>query len=75
MKTTSSGNVPLDADFAGDNLNSMEVGMQVEHQRFGLGKVIRIEGKFPDNKATVNFNGEGHKQLLLKYAKLKIIRS
>jgi DNA helicase-2/ATP-dependent DNA helicase PcrA len=47
--------------------------MDVEHQRFGIGKVISIEGRSPDNKATILFEGEGQKQLLLKFAKLKII--
>jgi DNA helicase-2/ATP-dependent DNA helicase PcrA len=64
------------ANFEGDDLDNMKVGMQVEHQRFGLGKVLSIEGLFPDHKATVQFeNQDGQKQLLLKYAKLKIIRS
>jgi DNA helicase-2/ATP-dependent DNA helicase PcrA len=47
--------------------------MQVEHQRFGNGKVISIEGRFPDNKAIILFDNDGQKQLLLKFAKLKIV--
>jgi DNA helicase-2/ATP-dependent DNA helicase PcrA len=51
----------------------LQVGMSVEHERFGRGKVIAIEGKAPDRKATVFFDGHGQKQLLLKFAKLRII--
>jgi DNA helicase-2/ATP-dependent DNA helicase PcrA len=51
----------------------LQVGMEVEHERFGKGKVINIEGKTPDKKAMVFFEGVGQKQLLLKFAKLKII--
>jgi DNA helicase-2/ATP-dependent DNA helicase PcrA len=50
--------------------------MKVEHQRFGIGKVIHIEGVFPNRKATVFFQESGQKkQLLLKFAKLKIVSS
>ena len=48
-------------------------GMTVWHERFGDGKVIHIEGEFPNSKATVFFQNSGQKQLLLKFAKLKII--
>jgi hypothetical protein len=47
-------------------------GMMVEHQRFGIGKVIKIEGVSPNKKASVFFQNAGQKQLLLKFAKLKI---
>jgi len=50
-------------------------GMEVEHERFGFGKIINIEGKAPDLKLTVFFKGLGNKQLLLKYAKLQIVKS
>ena len=48
-------------------------GMEVEHERFGKGKVISKEGFPPNAKATVFFKEHGQKQLLLKFAKLKII--
>jgi len=51
----------------------LQVGMEVEHERFGKGKVISIEGKTLDKKAMVFFDGVGQKQLLLKFAKLRII--
>ena len=55
-----------------DTLNLTE-GMEVEHQRFGKGKVIGIEGKDANKKATVHFQNIGPKQLLLRFAKLKVI--
>jgi len=60
-------------DFLGDDPSKIQTGMQVLHERFGVGKVITIEGDNPNIKATVFFQGTGQKQLLLKFAKLKII--
>ncbi|MFO8000678.1 MAG: 3'-5' exonuclease [Marinilabilia sp.] len=53
--------------------NHIQPGMVVEHDRFGQGKVLHLEGETPNVKATVFFNNAGQKQLLLKFAKLKII--
>jgi len=53
--------------------SSFEVGMSVLHDRFGKGKLISLEGSDGNEKAIVLFDSEGQKQLLLKYAKLKII--
>ncbi|MCX6291379.1 MAG: UvrD-helicase domain-containing protein [Bacteroidetes bacterium] len=60
-------------NFTGDDTSNIQTGMEVEHQRFGTGKVLLVEGKFPDLKATIFFHGIGQKQLLLKFARLKII--
>ena len=60
-------------DFQSDDTINLQVGMQVEHQRFGKGKVINIDGGYPNQKATVHFPDSGQKQLLLKFAKLKIL--
>ena len=49
-------------------------GMIVEHDKFGRGKVLQIEGVDANCKATVFFDGFGQKQLLMKYAKLKVIQ-
>ena len=57
------------------NLKALQVGMTVKHERFGTGKVIQLEGVFPNTKATVVFNEAGQKQLLLKFAKLDITES
>ncbi len=59
--------------FEGDDPAKIFAGMQVEHQRFGAGKVLKVEGVPPNLKATVFFQRAGHKQLLLKFAKLRII--
>ncbi len=61
------------ADFVPDDPRKIKAGMEVEHARFGTGKVLQTEGAFPDTKATVFFKEFGQKQLLLKFAKLKII--
>jgi DNA helicase-2/ATP-dependent DNA helicase PcrA len=55
------------------HLKALEVGMNVQHERFGAGQVIAMEGTFPNNKATVDFGTVGKKQLLLKFAKLLIV--
>ncbi|MCF6357714.1 MAG: ATP-dependent helicase, partial [Draconibacterium sp.] len=62
------------ASFAGDTPESIQSGMVIEHQRFGEGKVLRVEGVAPNIKATIFFQKHGHKQLLLKFAKLRIKR-
>jgi DNA helicase II / ATP-dependent DNA helicase PcrA len=53
--------------------NQIQPGVMVEHERFGRGKVLHLEGEAPNVKATVFFKNAGQKQLLLKFAKLKII--
>jgi DNA helicase II / ATP-dependent DNA helicase PcrA len=55
-----------------DDPDKIRIGMYVEHQRFGRGKVMEIEGEMPGKKAKVFFPNAGEKQLLLKFAKLKI---
>ena len=55
------------------NSGELREGSTIEHQRFGVGKVIRIEGTGENTKATVEFRNTGTKQLLLKFAKYKII--
>jgi len=50
----------------------LKIGMFVEHQRFGRGKIVDLEGAMPEKKAKVFFANAGEKQLLLKFAKLKI---
>lgn len=61
------------SDFDTESLRSLQVGMEVEHDRFGKGKVINMDGDFPNNKTTVFFEGVGQKQLLIKFAKLRIV--
>ena len=59
--------------FAPSDTKNLQVGMEVEHERFGFGKVVNMEGKNPDLKATIFFKELGQKQLLLKFAKLRIV--
>ena len=59
----------LSSDF-----NELQTGMEVEHERFGRGKVISLEGVGSNRKATVFFPKIGQKQLLLKFAKLRIVK-
>ena len=66
-------NKPAVQIFDADDPSGLKTGMQVEHQKFGKGKVISLDGKADSQKATVFFQGFGQKSLLLKYAKLKII--
>lgn len=63
---------PSNASSNIDNLGLM-VGHNVNHEKFGKGKVIQIEGVEPNRKATVFFPAVGQKQLLLKFAKLEIL--
>ena len=53
--------------------SDLREGARIEHQRFGVGTVVRIEGTGENSKATVEFRNAGTKQLLLKFAKFKII--
>ncbi|MFH1321464.1 MAG: UvrD-helicase domain-containing protein [Bacteroidota bacterium] len=55
-----------------DSIKNIQVGMEVEHLRFGIGKVIHLKGSSSNQKATVFFHKSGQKELLLKFAKLKI---
>ena len=61
------------AGFAPSDTSKLQVGMEVEHERFGFGKVISLEGNKPDVKATIFFKEIGQKQLLLKFAKLHLL--
>ena len=59
--------------FSPSDTTNLQVGMEVEHERFGFGKVLTLEGSKPNTKATIFFKELGQKQLLLKFAKLRII--
>ncbi|MCG8699987.1 MAG: ATP-binding domain-containing protein, partial [Bacteroidales bacterium] len=64
------------ANFKANNPKEIQMGMMVEHQRFGFGKIVHMEGDFPDKKATVFFQDiKQEKQLLLKFAKLRIVKT
>lgn len=77
VKTTSilaKAHVPS-PNFKPSDTSNLQVGMEVEHERFGFGKVLTLEGNKPDVKATIFFKEIGQKQLLLKFAKLYIVNN
>jgi DNA helicase-2/ATP-dependent DNA helicase PcrA len=59
--------------FEASDTSQLQTGMQVEHPKFGTGKVIAMEGSGPNTKATVFFPAVGNKKLLLRFAKLKVL--
>ncbi|NQV03186.1 MAG: UvrD-helicase domain-containing protein, partial [Bacteroidia bacterium] len=59
-------------EFNAATIESIVPGIEVLHERFGKGKVVQVDGQGPNKKATVFFQGVGQKQLLLKFARLKI---
>lgn len=58
---------------AADNKDDLHEGNVIEHQRFGIGSVIKVEGSGENKKATVEFKNAGTKQLLLKFARYTIV--
>ena len=61
------------ASHSNDSSHGLKEGTKVMHEKFGKGKVLRIEGSAPNEKATVFFPSAGQKQLLLKFAKLEVV--
>ncbi len=61
-----------DPSFVASPVSSLKIGQRVEHDRFGFGRIVSMEGEFPNTKAVVDFEQGGEKTLLLKYAKLRI---
>jgi len=67
---------PADTSSEVKNTNipiQLEAGQEVEHMRFGKGKVLSIEGVGQDKKAEIDFANGGMKKLLLRFAKLKVL--
>ena len=60
-------------DFAPSDISGLQVGQKVEHQKFGFGEVTRIEGSAHNPIATVKFELNGEKKIMLNYAKLRIV--
>ncbi len=60
-------------DFAPSDTANLQVGQKVEHQKFGFGEVSKIEGSSHNPIATVMFENNGEKKIMLNYAKLRII--
>lgn len=60
-------------DFKPSNTNNLAEGMQVEHPKFGFGKVLKVETEGANRKASIHFDNFGDKTLLLSFAKLRIV--
>ncbi len=61
-----------DSEFVPMPMDQVRVGMTIEHNRFGLGKVLELTGEPPELKAKISFEKYGDKILLLKYAKIRL---
>lgn len=61
-------------DFTPSDTSNLTAGDKVEHQKFGFGDVVRMEGSAHNPIATVNFKLGGEKKIMLNYAKLRIIK-
>lgn len=61
------------ANFVPSDVSKLEVGNRVEHQKFGFGDVIRVEGSSHNPVATIRFEVNGEKKIMLNYAKLMIV--
>ncbi|WP_300725837.1 ATP-dependent helicase [uncultured Bacteroides sp.] len=71
-KITPSAASPMGSKSSASNA-SVSVGQTIEHERFGIGEIVRVEGTSDNCKATVKFRNAGEKQLLLKFARFKVI--
>jgi len=61
-------------NFVPSDISKLEVGMRVEHQKFGFGEVIKLEGSSHNPVATIKFDANGEKKIMLNYAKLMIVQ-
>ena len=73
VSSTSSVSSSADSSSSGSSFGALKEGCKIEHQRFGVGVVRKLEGQGENAKATVEFQNSGVKQLLLKYAKYTIL--
>ena len=68
-----SANTASTSPSAGGSANCVQQGQLIEHERFGLGEVLKVEGEGDNAKATIRFKNAGDKQLLLRFARFKVI--
>lgn len=61
------------AEFAASDTSDLQAGQKVEHQKFGFGEVVKIEGSAHNPIATIKFEHNGDKKIMLNYAKLRIV--
>ena len=68
-----SANTASTSPSAGASANRVQQGQLIEHERFGLGEVLKVEGEGDNAKATIRFKNAGDKQLLLRFARFNVI--
>lgn len=68
-----SANTASTSPSAGASANRVQQGQLIEHERFGLGEVLKVEGEGGNAKATIRFKNAGDKQLLLRFARFKVL--
>ena len=68
-----SANTASTSPSAGGSANYVQQGQLIEHERFGLGEVLKVEGEGDNAKATIRFKNAGDKQLLLRFARFKVL--
>ena len=68
-----SANTASTSPSAGASANRVQQGQLIEHERFGLGEVLKVEGEGDNAKATIRFKNAGDKQLLLRFARFKVL--
>ncbi len=72
VKSQTKEHIPS-ADFKASDTSNLQVGQKVEHQKFGFGEVMKMEGAAHNPIATVKFEHNGEKKIMLNYAKLRIV--
>ena len=72
-RVTPSANTASTSPSAGGSANRVQQGQLIEHERFGLGEVLKVEGEGDNAKATIRFKNAGDKQLLLRFARFKVL--
>ena len=65
---------PIISDFVAEKIEHYKQGMKIEHQRFGKGEIVKLEGAPENLKAVINFLEYGNKTLVLKFAKLRLLK-
>lgn len=60
-------------NFVASDTSDLQAGQKVEHQKFGFGEVVKTEGAAHNPIATINFENNGEKKIMLNYAKLRIV--
>ena len=60
-------------EFEASDTSNLQAGQKVEHQKFGFGEVLKVEGSAHNPIAAINFEKNGEKKIMLNYARLKIV--